>query len=106
AGHGHPDGAGDPLRRGERRGAPGPDRPSRGAGGHPGRRRRPGAPEPVRLRPTRRRGRNAVVSTVEVAAWLGAGYSLVLLLVAFGIDLLARRAHTANDEHQTRGFTY
>jgi hypothetical protein len=46
------------------------------------------------------------VSTVEVAAWLGAGYSLVLLLVAFGIDLLARRAHTANDEHQTRGFTY
>lgn len=46
------------------------------------------------------------MTAVELPGWLGAGYAVVLLLVAYGIDLLARRVHTANDEHQTRGFTY
>lgn len=46
------------------------------------------------------------MSAIELPAWLGSGYALVLLVIAYGIDLLARRAHTANEEHQTRGFTY
>lgn len=46
------------------------------------------------------------MSAIELNAWLTAGYAVVLLLVAYGIDLLAKRAHTANDEHQARGFVY
>jgi hypothetical protein len=46
------------------------------------------------------------VSAIELSGWLAGGYALVLLLVAYGIDLLARRAHTFNEEHQTSGFTY
>lgn len=46
------------------------------------------------------------MSAIELPAWLAGGYAAVLLLVAYGIDLLARRAHTAQEEHQTRGFTY
>lgn len=46
------------------------------------------------------------MSAVELPTWLAGGYALILLLVAYGIDLLARRAHTANDQQQTRGFTY
>ena len=46
------------------------------------------------------------MSEIELAGWLAGGYSLVLLLVAYGIDLLARRAHTFNDQQQTAGFTY
>ncbi|QFG68684.1 hypothetical protein [Ornithinimicrobium pratense] len=49
---------------------------------------------------------SAATSSVELPTWLASGYALVLLLVAYGIDLLARRAHTANDQHQTRGFVY
>lgn len=43
---------------------------------------------------------------LEPTAWLAAGYAVALLLIAYGIDVLAKRAHTANDEHQTRGFVY
>ncbi|GGK75192.1 hypothetical protein [Ornithinimicrobium pekingense] len=46
------------------------------------------------------------MSAIELSGWLAGGYSLVLLLVAYGIDLLARRAHAFNEEHQTSGFTY
>ena len=46
------------------------------------------------------------MSVIELPTWLAGGYALVLLLVAYGIDLLARRAHTANDQHQVRGFRY
>lgn len=46
------------------------------------------------------------MSAVELPTWLAGGYALILLLVAYGIDLLAKRAHTANDQQQTRGFTY
>lgn len=46
------------------------------------------------------------MSAIELPSWLAAGYAVVLLLVAYGIDLLARRVHTANDEHQTQGFAY
>lgn len=46
------------------------------------------------------------MSAIELPGVLAAGYALVLLLVAYGIDLLARRVHIANDEHQTQGFTY
>lgn len=49
---------------------------------------------------------SASMTSVELATWLAGGYALVLLLVAYGIDLLARRAHSANDQHQNRGFTY
>src|SRR5690606_16337227 len=66
------------------------------------------APEPVRLGPSPRRRRRgeALMSAIELPSVLGAGYAVVLLLVAYGIDLLARRVHIANDEHQTQGFTY
>jgi hypothetical protein len=47
-----------------------------------------------------------VVNAIELPTWLAGGYAVVLLLVAYGIDLLARRAHLANDEHQARGFRY
>ncbi|WP_394214098.1 hypothetical protein [Brachybacterium vulturis] len=46
------------------------------------------------------------MSAIELTAWLSAGYAVVLLLCAYGIDLLARRAHTANDEQQTQGFVF
>ena len=46
------------------------------------------------------------MSAIELTAWLSAGYAGFLLLAAYGIDLLARRAHTANDDQQTRGFTF
>ncbi|MFZ1286929.1 MAG: hypothetical protein WAR57_07815 [Candidatus Phosphoribacter sp.] len=43
---------------------------------------------------------------VESAAWLAAGYSVALVLVAYGIDLLARRAQTTVLNQHTPGFTY
>lgn len=46
------------------------------------------------------------MSAIELTAWLSAGYAAALLLIAYGIDLIARRAHTANDEQQTHGFAY
>lgn len=46
------------------------------------------------------------MSAIELTAWLSAAYAMVLLLCAYGIDLLARRAHTANDEQQTQGFVF
>lgn len=49
---------------------------------------------------------DVVVTPIELPGWLAAGYGVVLLLIAYGIDLLARRAHVANEEQQTRGFTY
>lgn len=47
-----------------------------------------------------------MVSVIEPLGLLAGGYALVLLLVAYGIDLLAKRVHLANDQHQTQGFTY
>lgn len=46
------------------------------------------------------------MSAIEPAAWLSAVYAVALLLIAYGIDLLAKRAHVANDDQQTRGFVY
>lgn len=46
------------------------------------------------------------MSTIEPTAWLSAGYAVTLLLVAYGIDLLAKRVHLANDVQHTRGFVY
>lgn len=43
---------------------------------------------------------------IELTAWLSAGYAVVLVLVAYGIDLLAKRAHVAHDAQQTQGFVY
>lgn len=43
---------------------------------------------------------------IETAAWLGAGYGLVLLLVAYGIDLLSRRAANRMLQDRSGGFTY
>lgn len=43
---------------------------------------------------------------IELAAWLSAAYAVALLLVAHGIDLLARRAHTAHEDQETQGFVY
>lgn len=41
-----------------------------------------------------------------MTALLSAGYGLVLLLAAHGIDLLAKRVHVLHDEHQNTGFVY
>lgn len=43
---------------------------------------------------------------VEIAAWLGAGYGVVLLVVAYGIDRLARRAQTRLQEQRSGDFVY
>ena len=42
----------------------------------------------------------------EPMTWVAAGYGLVLLLVAYGIDQFARRAQAAHERQQTPGFTY
>ena len=46
------------------------------------------------------------MTEIEIAAWLGAGYGVVLLLAAYGIDLLARRANTRIQEDRAGGFVY
>jgi hypothetical protein len=46
------------------------------------------------------------VTDVEVTAWLAAGYGVVLVLVAYGIDRLARRTHFSVEEQRSAGFTY
>lgn len=43
---------------------------------------------------------------IELGAWLGAGYGLVLLGVAWGIDLMARRAASRMEEDRSGGFIY
>ncbi|MCG6567913.1 hypothetical protein [Tessaracoccus sp. ZS01] len=43
---------------------------------------------------------------IEIAAWLGAGYGLVLLLVAYGIDSFARRAQSRTQDDRNGGFVY
>lgn len=43
---------------------------------------------------------------IEPMAWLAAGYAVVLLAVAYGIDRLARRAQTRLQEQRSGGFTY
>lgn len=48
----------------------------------------------------------AALGSIPTAAWLAAGYALVLLLVAHGIDHLARRAHGAHDARQAPGFVF
>lgn len=43
---------------------------------------------------------------VDTTAWLGAGYGLILVLVAYGIDLLAKRAQTTIEAQRSGGFKY
>ena len=43
---------------------------------------------------------------IEVGAWLAAAYGLALVLVAYGIDRMARRAQTSLETHRSAGFTY
>lgn len=44
--------------------------------------------------------------TIGIATWLACGYGLVLLGVAYGIDLLARRASAMLDGRGRGGFVY
>ena len=46
------------------------------------------------------------MTAIEIMAWLGAGYGVVLLLVAYGIDQLAKRAQTRIQEDRAGGFVY
>ncbi|NLX00814.1 MAG: hypothetical protein GXY39_14085 [Actinomycetales bacterium] len=46
------------------------------------------------------------MTQIEVSAWLAAGYAVVLVLVAYGIDALARRAQLTLTDHHAPGFTY
>lgn len=43
---------------------------------------------------------------IGVPAWLACGYAVMLLLCAYGIDALARRASRSSRLTQTQGFTY
>ena len=43
---------------------------------------------------------------IELAAWLGAGYGLVLLGIAYAIDQMARRANSRMQQDRRGGFTY
>ncbi|SDL12865.1 hypothetical protein [Tessaracoccus oleiagri] len=43
---------------------------------------------------------------IDVAAWFAAGYGVALLLIAHGIDLLAKRSHTSFQDQRNGGFTY
>lgn len=43
---------------------------------------------------------------IELSAWLAAGYAVTLVLIAYGIDRLARRAQTTLSESHSPGFTY
>ena len=46
------------------------------------------------------------MTDIEIGAWLAAGYAVALVLVAYGIDRMARRAHTTLQDKHTAGFTY
>jgi hypothetical protein len=46
------------------------------------------------------------VNGIETMAWLAAGYGLILLGVAYGIDQFARRAQRTHQAQQTPGFVY
>lgn len=46
------------------------------------------------------------MSVLPVAAWLALGYGAVLVLVAHGLDLLARRAAHKLQQDQAGGFSY
>ncbi|MDN5570196.1 MAG: hypothetical protein L0G22_02875 [Propionibacteriaceae bacterium] len=46
------------------------------------------------------------MTPIDLAAWLGAGYGLVLLGVAHLIDRLARRSHNVLQDQRTSGFVY
>lgn len=43
---------------------------------------------------------------ISIAAWLASGYALVLLAVAYGVDVMARRASRSTMLNATGGFTY
>src|SRR5690606_32992888 len=43
---------------------------------------------------------------IEMWAWLATGYAIVLLLVAYGIDKMAKRAQHALTDHHAPGFKY
>lgn len=46
------------------------------------------------------------MTSIELTAWLAAGYGVALLLIAYGIDRLARRAHNTLEDQRAPGFTY
>ncbi len=46
------------------------------------------------------------MSQIEVMAWLAAGYGVLLLGIAYAIDLLARRAHHRLIGDRSGGFVY
>lgn len=43
---------------------------------------------------------------IDISAWLGAGYGVALLMVAYLIDIAARRATTQIESHRAGGFEY
>lgn len=43
---------------------------------------------------------------IEMWAWLASGYALALVLVAYGIDRMAKRAQHTLTDHHAPGFTY
>jgi hypothetical protein len=46
------------------------------------------------------------MTAIEPWAWIGVGYGTALLLVAYLIDLMAKRAHTRMQEDRAGGFVY
>ena len=46
------------------------------------------------------------MTVIEMGAWLAAAYGVALVLVAYGIDRMAKRAHITMQDQHTAGFTY
>lgn len=46
------------------------------------------------------------MTEIELLAWLGAGYGTALLLIAYAIDQLAKRAHLKMNDDRSGGFVY
>lgn len=49
---------------------------------------------------------STALNLVDIATWLAAGYGLVLLAIAYGIDNMARRAARSVEGDEREGFVY
>jgi hypothetical protein len=47
-----------------------------------------------------------VIASLAIETWLTIGYAALLVVIAYGIDLFARRAATKVEQHRTGAFVY
>lgn len=48
----------------------------------------------------------ALPAAVHPEIWLGAGYAVILVMAALGLEWMARRAHDRSEEYELSGFVY